>query len=200
MAWREIAKRAQDRERDEPDELKNRLEQLRQQPGPYSPEDWDRWAAISMKPWERAVCSIYIFVCLEYAIKRPAVHKTALDAEVDRWRRGANLCREASDIPHRAAVNPELRRAMEMVGAYFAHWADFMDEDNLSMVERSGKKDIDPAVRVRARAVALHLQSILGMACCGTVETIMHVVFGDEAANITEKDIRYLVAASNKLG
>jgi hypothetical protein len=176
--WQEIVKRAQHLEQEEPAAFHHRLDGLDHR---LQPVKWvDGWRRTD---WERAVCAVFLAVACECAVPKRSVRRQKIEGEVQRWRTGAALCREAQDVPHRARIDPELARVLQTAANYFDHWGDFMEgaKAGPSVIERGtrklGQRGGDDDVRVRVRAVSRHILNVLGTALDGSVAAISNVVF-----------------------
>jgi hypothetical protein len=193
--WRAIEDRAKQCERSDNEEFRRRVGQL-----PHSLQA-KPWLDVPRSNWELAVCAIFLAVATEAALQNPAVYKKDIEHEARRWRVGADLCKEACNLPHRAGVHPELgyvldpelNRALHMAAAYFDYFAASVENGKAGPLvvkratrERGRPSDPDDDLRVRARTVSRVVRSLLGDPLNKAVTMLSNVVFGCE---INTKDV-----------
>jgi hypothetical protein len=139
---------------------------------------------------DRACASFFLATATVFAIGNPIVRARDIEKEVQRWRTGANLCREALQSPHRAIVVPQLAKALSESAAYFESWAALIETANAnspyhvrkvevsrtpgSNSNREGNKNI----RGQVCDVALTTREIFGSFLYGTVATAASVATG----------------------
>jgi hypothetical protein len=68
---------------------------------------------------DSACASFFLATAIIFTFRNRTGTERDLKQEVQRWRTGAQLCREARSSPHRATVDPTLAAALALVTDYF---------------------------------------------------------------------------------
>ena len=168
------------------EEFKLRLNSL---PDHYRLEKWGQ-SIDGVSLTERACASFFLATAIVFAVGNQIVRAQDIEQEVQRWRTGAELCREALQSPHRAAVDPQLARALSESAAYFGSWAVLIETANadspyhvkkVEITRTPGSKGNKPGnknIRAQVCDVALTTRGIFGSFLYGTVATAASVATG----------------------
>ncbi len=141
---------------------------------------------------DRVMAAFFLAVTVEFAVPKVAVAKGAVAKEARRWRVGAELCLEATQSPHRGALDPALAKALHIARDYFESHARFTEDASAGpfLIGRGARKDGrhkgDDAARGYVRAIGGHLRAIFGKSLHGTLATTISVLVG---RNVSSKDV-----------
>ena len=148
---------------------------------------------------DRARAAFFLATASIFAVRNRAVKLKDIAEEVERWRIGAALCREA--IHSRewgAAMDRALVDALSASAAYLEELAKFIEtatRDSPYVIGRGSRnrapggsedKPGDDAIRGQVRALAKATEEIFGSFLYGTVATAASIATG---ASITQKSV-----------
>jgi hypothetical protein len=148
---------------------------------------------------DQLCAAFYLATVLEFAVPKKAVTVFGIKKEAQRWRTGADLCREALSSPDWGALtDPTLANALAAAAVFFERRANFIEiqrRDSPYVVERnsrnrapggSSEKLGDDAIRGQVRALAKVTQTIFGSYLYRTVATAASVASG---LSVSQKDV-----------
>jgi hypothetical protein len=139
---------------------------------------------------DRACAAFYAAIVLELANCRAIATRAQADEFAKPWISAAELCWSVMRHEPRPAIDPELAKALSIVGEYLEDQGRLREQRNSPyIVERSSKERGDDKIRARVRALATAAHAIFGQFSYGTVATVATVALQINPA-ITPQSVR----------